>query len=93
MAMTENFSGFFETKDFAVIATLGGMSVTGIFDNDYAANDISGNMITSTPVFTLPSANVPANVLQLPLVLGSVTYKVIEPMSDGTGITVLRLRI
>lgn len=73
-------------------ATLGGVAVVGIFDSEYLLQDMGGSMAASGPVFTLASAYVPANVTGLLLVVNGMTYKVVEPMPDGTGVTVLRLR-
>lgn len=73
-------------------ATLNGVPVQGIFDAEYALEDLGGGVAASGPVFTLASSAVPANVAGATLVVGAVTYKVVEPMPDGTGVTVLRLR-
>jgi hypothetical protein len=48
--------------------------------------------MSSAPVLTLSSADVPPNVVGASVVVGAVTYKVVEPMPDGAGITMLRLR-
>ena len=92
MAMTEDFTAFFSTTEFADPATLGGVPVTGILDKDYLLEDLGGGMATSGPVFTLASAAVPSVVAGLSLVVNGLTYKVVEPMPDGTGVTSLRLR-
>lgn len=73
-------------------ATLNGVAVQGIFDAAYALEDVGGGVAVSGPVFTLASSAVPANVAGATLVVGGVTYKVVEPMPDGTGVTMLRLR-
>jgi hypothetical protein len=90
MAMTEDLSVFFDVAEFADAATLNGVSVMGIFDAAYLQEEFGGS--ASTPAFTLASASVPAPVVGLLLVVNGVTYKVVEPMPDGTGITILRLR-
>ncbi len=92
MAFTENFSTFFDTTAFAVDATLDGVAVVGIFDGAYELEDIGGGVSASGPAFTLPSSSVPSPVIGLALVVNAVTYKVAEPMPDGTGVTRLRLR-
>ncbi|CAH1387025.1 head-tail joining protein [Candidatus Nitrotoga sp. M5] len=100
MAFTENLAPFFRTEDFAVDATLDGVAVVGIFNNDYDLEDTGGGASGSSPVFTLPSSDVPTPVAGLTLaphpnpVKGTIpsTYKVVEPMPDGSGITKLRLR-
>lgn len=73
-------------------ATLGGVAVTGIFDNGYDEQSIAMGVAGTAPVFTLASASVPAGVIGLSLLIGAVTYKVVESMPDGTGITRLQLR-
>lgn len=92
MAMTEDFTAFFSSAEFADPAVLGGVPVIGIFDNDYLLEDLGGGMAASGPIFTLASADVPASVAGLSLVVKGVAYKVVEPMPDGTGVTALRLR-
>jgi len=92
MAMTEDLSVFFGTEAFADEAMLGWDPVTGIFDAAYAAQDVGGFVASSGPAFTLPSSSVPSPVIGLALVIGAVTYKVVESMPDGTGITRLQLR-
>lgn len=92
MPFTEDLSVFFNTAEFAVNATLNGVAVVGIFDNAYELEDMGGGVSASGPAFTLPSSFVPSPVIGLPLVIGSATYKVVEPMPDGSGITKLRLR-
>ena len=92
MAQVENIAAFFQLADFAVNATLAGLPVRGIFDADYQLQDMASGIMSTAPVLTLASANVPANVVGASVVVGGVTYKVVEPMPDGTGVTVLRLR-
>jgi hypothetical protein len=90
MAFVEDFAPFFNTADFAVDATLGGVAVEGIFDADYL--EPLGNVVEgSGPVFTLATADATGAVHGTTLVIGATTYKVrgIEP--DGTGVTLLRL--
>lgn len=90
MAMTEDLSAFFSPAEFATAATLGGVAVTGIFDNGYMQDPYGGS--ASQPVFTLATSAAPSNSVGSALVVGSTTYTVAEMMPDGTGITVLRLR-
>ncbi|MGH6625145.1 MAG: head-tail joining protein [Burkholderiaceae bacterium] len=74
-------------------ATLAGLPVSGIFDNAYQLDELSGGVAGSAPEFDLLSSSVPANVQGLLLVVNGTTYKVVEPMPDGTGMTTLRLRV
>jgi hypothetical protein len=75
-----------------VNATLAGLPVVGIFDAAYQLQDMASGVMSSAPVLTLSSADVPPNVVGASVVVGAVTYKVVEPMPDGAGITMLRLR-
>lgn len=89
----EDLTPFFDTDSgFATVATLNGVSVSGIFDNAFEEQSLAMGMAASTPVFTLASASVPTPVTGLSLVIGAVTYKVVETMPDGTGVTRLQLR-
>ena len=89
----EDLTAFFDVASgFAVAATLGGVAVTGIFDNGYLVQDFGGDIAATGPTFTLPSASVPGSVVGMALVVNATTYKVAEPVADGTGITTLRLR-
>lgn len=80
--------------------------VPGLFDAEYA-EQLDGMVGGSTPAFTCNSGYavdltagatvvVPSVVEVLPdgseVVWASVTYEVAEPMPDGAGFTVLRLR-
>lgn len=100
MAFVENLAAFFGTAEFAVYAMLDGVEVVGIFDNAYELEDMGGGVSASGPAFTLPSSSVPSPVVGLTLAphpdpdKGTIpaTYKVAEPMPDGSGVTKLRLR-
>lgn len=92
MPMVEDFSAFFQISEFAVNASLAGLPVRAIFDADYQLQDLASGIMSTAPVLTLASADVPTNVVGALVVVSAVTYKVIETMPDGTGMTVLRLR-
>lgn len=92
MAMAENLAAFFSTSVFAVDATLDGVAVTGIFDRAYQADSVGGNgFATPQPQFTLPTANVPAQVTGKTLVIGPRSYTVAVHEPDGTGVSALVL--
>ena len=74
-------------------ATLGGVPVTGIFDNESDMQNLGLGVFATAPVFTLPTSSVPSPVIGVALVIGAVTYKVVESMPDGTGVTRLQLRV
>ena len=89
----EDLSTFFDVRaGFAVSATLNGVPVSGIFDNGYDEQAIALGIVSSGPVFTLASSSVPASAINMPLVVNSITYKVVAVMTDGTGVTRLQLR-
>lgn len=91
MTFTEDLAAMM--LDFGSTATLDGVTVRGIFDADYQLLDAGGSLAGSAPVFLLPTSDVPSPVAGLLLVHNTVTYKVVEPMPDGTGVTALRLRV
>lgn len=73
-------------------ATLGGVAVTGIFDNGYAQSSAGGMGIASAmPMLTLPTASVPANPVGVTAVVSSVSYTVVEHQPDGSGVSALYL--
>ena len=90
---TEDFAPFMAVSEFASDATLAGQPVQGLFDNLYSQFDMGGPVAGSSPTFTLPSASVPGVVVGANLVVNSVTYKVTDHQPDGTGLSVLRLRV
>jgi hypothetical protein len=90
MPIAEDLSPFF--AEFADEATLDGQSVRGIFDAAYHLREAGEDVGVTVPAFTLPSTEVPANPVGLALVVRSTAYAIVEPMPDGTGITVLRMR-
>lgn len=92
MPFVEDFTQFFQSNEFATDATLGGEAVRGIFDNGFQAFEVAGGVYATGPVFLLPSAEVPASVIGLQLVIGADTWTVVETEPDGTGVTLLRLR-
>ena len=87
---TEDLSVFFNVTEMATAATLNGVAVTGIYDNEYALQEFGGS--ASSPSFLMASSAVPATPVGMALVIGATTYKVVETIPDGTGVTMLRLR-
>ncbi len=71
-------------------ATLNGVAIDGIFDNNSATvlNILGG----SNPIFECPEANLNgADPRGLPMVINTVTYIVRENKPDGNGWTILEL--
>lgn len=85
MSFAENLDGFF--VDFGVEATIGGKTVRGIFDN--GSRDLL-SVATRAAAFRCVEADVP-DALGQSCIIGGVTYKVVTPEPDGTGLTTLRL--
>jgi len=71
-----------------VVAT--GLNFTGIFDNDYLA--LMG-MESRNPMVMCKSSDVTTHSIAqgTALTIGGVSYKVVMPQPDGTGMTVLEL--
>ena len=78
--------------DFATPAVIGGVSVSGLFDDGYAES--LNNMIAGhKPTFLCVAANLPALTLgTTTCVIDAVTYTVQETQPDGYGITNLILQ-
>ena len=73
---------------FAVTATIGGVEVTGILDNQYVeVLDSAG----THPVLTCKTADVAEATEGTAVIIAGVEYEVIVPQPDGTGITQLVL--
>lgn len=92
MAMTEDFTAFFNPAEFAKSVTVGGVAVSAIFDNGYALGSVGLlGMASSQPGITLSTASVPASPVGLPVVVGSAQYLVAAHEPDGTGVSRLLL--
>jgi hypothetical protein len=89
MAFTEDLADFIndDTPGY-VLATVGGASVGGIFDNAYADPMGFGG---SFPALTCASADVSTAAQGTAVVVGGVNYTVVAPKPDGTGMTLLQL--
>lgn len=87
MAFAEDFTAPF--TDFGTAATVGGATVRGIFDADYATafSDIAGTQ----PSFLCASSAVAAVAIGAALSVNSTSYTVAEIQPDGTGLTRLIL--
>lgn len=99
MAFAENLTVFFDTDEFAVSATYtpaGGAAATvnGIFDNGYdePALGLAG-IAARGPAFTCRAADVAANPEGDALVVNGTAYTIAVAEPDGTGVTVLRLKV
>lgn len=90
MAFTEDLTPFFNEDDFAVAATLQGVAVSGILDEEYV--EPLGNVVEGRhPIFQCRASDVPSVAHGQSLVVGARTFKVRGVEPDGTGIMLLRL--
>ena len=85
----EDLSVFFVSSDFAVTATLDGVSVLGLFDNGYL--QAFDGIATSGTTFTLPTAQTVSATSASVLVVNGTTYRVRSVQPDGSGVSVLLL--
>ncbi len=81
-------------------AVAAGQTLVGEFDAAYMLIDVGSGIESSTPVLTVLDADIPAAMATaldqgdaVSLTIGAVTYGVVEPKPDGTGVTMLRLRM
>ncbi len=85
---TEDLSDFLDTTELADNATIGSVTVAGIFDNQFVeVHGIEG----VRPVFTCDEANVSSIAHGDALTIKSTSYKVAGVHPDGTGLTSLIL--
>ena len=85
MAFTEDLAPFFNRADFADDATVGGVELAGIFDNDYI--DTFGIVAGSQPSLLVASAAVSAIKFGDAVVIGAANYTVNDIKPGGTGLT------
>lgn len=98
--ITDDLATFFDEAEFADAATFDGSAgyVVGIFDKDFDLALIGvGDIASTAPVFTLRSADVPANVQGRYLRFGNILaggsrYRVANVHPGGTGVTLLQLQ-
>lgn len=86
---TEDVSAYFNTDEFAVDATVGGVALRGIFDSAYAE---ALSMEGSGPVLRFATADKSNAAQGDAVVIGAASYTVAAVEPDGTGITLLRLQ-
>lgn len=93
---TEDLSAFFSDAELAQVATLDGQSVMGMLEAGFEDATLAGYGIAgSSPRFTLPASQVPANAHGLLLTIaagpGAGSYRVAQAMPDATGLVTLNL--
>lgn len=90
MAFNEDFDAYF--NEFAVRCSVNTSSFDAIFDNEYyAVDDGDAGIMSAQPRLVCKSSDVSALVPYDVVTVSAQSYKIIEIMPDGTGITILRL--
>jgi len=95
MAFNENLSSFLDpVSGFAQSVSVGGVSVTGIFDNGFAGSAGSQFGVESTsPSLTCKVADLTGGYAEgAAVVVDGVNYTVRDPQPDGLGMITLTLR-
>ena len=89
MHLVEDFAAYL--ADFGQAATLDGVAVRVIFDNEY--REVFSGVATRSPMVGLPASDC-VNVDQTSvLVLAGVDYRVTSVQPDGTGWATLMLEL
>ena len=78
----------------ASVATLDGVAIQGIFDAEYFEVQVGGDVGTesSQPGFLCRDEDLPADPRGKTLIVDGVSWTVVTPEPDGTGMTALVLR-
>lgn len=97
MPFTEDLAPFLSTSDFAVTATVGGVSVSVIFDRAHveAMGGFGGGIDATQPTALLKTSDVTAQSIarNTAIVIDGTTYYVQSLQPDGTGMTLLVLSL
>lgn len=95
----EDLSLFFDASDFGTSARWraggagAGVDVVGIFDNGFASPSLGAlSSVDREIVFRCAASDVPGVARGDTLKVGDVTYRVVEPRPDGTGVVILVLK-
>lgn len=72
-------------------ASIGGVEVDGVFENEHAVAGGGLGMAMTNPRFTLPTDRVPEAPEGLQITCKNDLYTVVEHEPDGTGLSVLVL--
>lgn len=95
MAFTEDLDPLF--ADFAVAATVGAATVSGIFDRGFInqLTGLAGGVGGGLPALLVKSADVSTNSItrNTAIVISGTTYYVEDLQADGTGLTLLVLTL
>lgn len=93
MPFTEDLSAFFNPAEHATTVELDGVDVAAIFSNGSVVSEGGIGMITTDPMLTLATSDVPASPTGKTAVVGGVSYTIVGHDPDGTGISVLTLEL
>lgn len=85
---TEDLSEFLNADELATNATIGALTVAGIFDNQFV--EVLG-VEGLRPIFTCAASDVPSIGHGDNVTINSTLYKVVGVQPDGTGLTSLIL--
>lgn len=92
--LQDDLSAFFDPQHFAQAVVLGGKTIMGIFDDAVDVTSVGSlGMAGTRPVVTLPSADVPTQVVGQQLQVAGRHFEVAEADPDGTGCTKLWLEV
>lgn len=93
--IAEDLTTFFNPDEFADIATLAGVDVTGFFDKAYVVDASGFGSSATRPAFTMAASALPASFAGLVLVHDQVSYVVtnIDPQGSDRDISVLLLEL
>ena len=83
MPFVEDLSEFFDTDEHASAATYSGSTIKGIFKDEYV---MVRGVESSVPVYVCAESDVPSVSNSSQIIINGVTYSVIEPQPDGTGL-------
>lgn len=90
MSFVEDLTPFF--ADFGVDGTLAGSPVRVIFDEPGRPQLGGVGMAARDPQVQIATASVPASYLNAALVIPQGSFKVLEHLPDGTGLSTLMLK-
>jgi hypothetical protein len=83
---------FLNASEFATDITYKSATITGIFDNAYVVSALDTDDVeTLQPQVYVKSGDVVGIVQGDTMTINGITYKVISPQPDGTGLTLVIL--
>lgn len=88
MAFAEDITAFFKAADFAVDVVYSGTTYQGIFDAEYADENLMAGSLPMATMSTSDASNIPVDGA---VTISGTIYLVREKHQDGTGVTMLIL--